>query len=281
MLLNKSILKRLPIFTMFILISVFITSCEDVIQVDLDEVEPRIVIEAYVIDNPSLAAVIITETTDFYNLTPFPMVSGATAIISDDAGNVDTLFPFEAGVYVNPYIEVETGRTYHAEVTVAGVTYTAQAAMPEPIKVDSLVSVYQPGGGFGDDEEEGYRLHVYFTDYLDIHDYCRLKVQANDSILTDYYLYDGQYSDGNSIDYNYFGGVFQLGDTLFVDIFTMDEITYDYYSTMVNVVAYTEAGEYNGEPGNPISNWDNDALGYFGVFTIRSDTLIVTESETP
>jgi hypothetical protein len=51
------------------------------------------------------------------------------------------------------------------------------------------------------------------------------------------------------------------------------------FRTLVNVVAYEEGnGNEPVAPANPLSNWDNDALGYFGAFSFNSRTFIVTES---
>ena len=256
-----------------------LTGCEDVVKVDLDNVEPRLVIEAYITDNPPLAVAIITKSADFYDLSTFSLVSGATVIIYDDLGAADTIPEYEHGVYVSQSVFAHVGLTYTAEVTVDSVTYTAQASLPPPIDIDSLVTQYQPGGGFGYEADEGYRLHVFFTDHPAIEDFCYLKVQVNDSLLDDYYLYDGKYSDGHIIDYERFGDVFELGDTMTVAIYTMDQAVYDYFSTLVNVIAYSGSGEqqYGGVPANPNTNWDNGALGYFAVFGVRTATLVITE----
>lgn len=256
-----------------------LSGCEDVVKVNLDNVAPRLVIEAYITDNPTLAVAIITKSADFYDLSTFSLVSGAIVVIYDDLGAADTIPQYERGVYLSQSVFPHIGRTYTAEVTVDSVTYTARASMPMPVGIDSLVTQYQPGGGFGYEADEGYRLHVFFTDHPTIEDFCYLKVQVNDSLLDNYYLYDGKYSDGNSIDYERFGDVFELGDTMTVALYSMDETVYDYFSTLVNVIAYSGSDEeqYGGVPANPNTNWDNDALGYFAVFGLRTATLIITE----
>lgn len=279
--LNTLNLKRMFALASAALMLAILNGCEDVIQVNLDNIEPRLVIEGYVLwEFPPVAAVIITKTNDFYRLSTFTMVTGATAIISDDEGNVVILEEYEEGVYLSPFIHPMVGRTYTATVTVDGVTYTATATLPYPIYIDSLVAEYQPGGGFGYDADEGYRLHVFFNDWALSDDYCNMKVHVNDSVLTSYYLYDDQFSDGNTINYEYFGDVFNLGDTLYVEIYTMDSTVYDYFSTLQNCIAYSGEDNIDGIPANPISNWDNDALGYFGAFCVTSDQIIVRDPDS-
>ena len=276
---NKLLRKTSTIGTI-ILIILMLGGCEDVIQVDLNSADPRIVIEAYILDNPGISAVIISNSTDYYNPSEFALVSAELVTISDNFGNIDTLFRIESGLYISYSVELIVNRSYTATVIVDGITYTASAMMPVPIAIDSISTEYQEGGGFGSFEEEGYRLHVYFTDLENIDDYCRLKITQNDTLLEDYYLYDGKFSDGNPIDYEYFFEVFQVDDILIIDLYTMDYVVFDYFETLLNVIASSDGGESNAVPANPNTNWDNDALGYFGVFAVRSDTIIVEEDNT-
>ena len=48
-------------------LSLFFLGCEEIIEVELENSEPQIVIEAVVSDNPQNNRVIITKSTDFYS----------------------------------------------------------------------------------------------------------------------------------------------------------------------------------------------------------------------
>ena len=278
---NKIKIQNILLAGTAILMILVATGCEDVINVKLDNVEPRIVIEGFILEeNPPYAAVIIHKTADFYKLSSFEMVDGAFVTISDDVGNVDTLRRYDEGVYLTPFINPIIGRSYTASVTAEEVTYTATSTLQLPIIIDSLATEYQPGGGFGYDADEGYRLHVYFTDRESIDEFCNIKVQVDDSLLTSYYLYDDQFSDGNIINYEYFGDVFQPGEMIYVATFSMDSTVYDYFSMMQNCIAYTDDNTVEGIPANPHSNWDNDALGYFGVFNVSYGQIRVPDSDS-
>lgn len=260
------------------LASLFI-ACEDVIDLNVNEAEPQLVIEGVLIDQPPMAYFIISKSICPFEQVDIPMVSDAEVIITDNAGNVDTLLEYQPGVYVSTDIDTAVGRSYTATVTAEGITYTASSVMPEPIVIDSLTMEYQEGGGFGSDENEGYRLHLYFTDRENIDDFARIKLTQNDSLWEQFYLYDGFYSDSNVVDYEYFDDVFQLGDTIVIELYTMDETIYDYFRVLANVAIYEEGTESGDIPGNPETNWDNDVLGYFGVFGVRQMTHIVTDSD--
>jgi hypothetical protein len=61
-------------------------SCEEVINVDLNSADPKIVIEGTITDQPGPYTVSITKTTDYYNPSSYPAVSGAQVRLVDDLG---------------------------------------------------------------------------------------------------------------------------------------------------------------------------------------------------
>jgi hypothetical protein len=180
-------------------------------------------------------------------------------------GHTEILEDVGSGIYVVDYEqrwENSPGRTYRASVTVDGKTYEALTTMPEEIRIDSLRGEYQEGGGVGPEEDEGYRLHVFFTDPPDRPDSARL-IPYNDK---NYYLYNGRYSDGNVVEYDYFFHAYPQGWRL-VELRTMDRVMYDYFQTLAEVWIYNEVTDFtDATPANPNTNWSGGALGYFGAF---------------
>jgi len=273
---NKVITKAL---VLLLLVSpLLLVGCEDVIEVDLKNAGPQLVVEGYLSDQAGNSFFLITRSTDFYN-PQFPeMVSGAFITISDDGGNVDTMFesPDYAGLYINSEVVGISGHSYMAMAAIDGQIYSAATTMPIWTPIDSLATEYQEGGGFGSEEEEGYRLHVYFTDNAGVPDYNRIKLCRNQEWSPDFYLYDGKFSDSNVIDYEYFLDVYQAGDTVTADLISMDKKMYDYFLTLSEVVASEEGGNsFDATPANPNTNWSGDILGYFGAFYVNSRQIIV------
>ena len=127
--------------------------------------------------------------------------------------------------------------------------------------------------------KDGYQLHCYFQDKLGIKDYCVLKVFRNDTILDRNFLYDGKFTDGKKVDFNRFGASFNKGDKIVVELITMSKINYEYVSTLGNVIASSGKGPggvaKTGTPANPNSNISNGALGFFGAYSIKRDSLII------
>ena len=84
-------MKTIRIQSMFrllvVILAVLLTaSCaEKVIKVDLNDADPRIVIEGIVMEGPGPQTVHISMTTDYYQPSEYPPVMGATVTIADDA----------------------------------------------------------------------------------------------------------------------------------------------------------------------------------------------------
>jgi len=262
------------------LVAVLFTGCEDVIQVDLETIESRVVIEGHLSNIYGRSYFILSRTIDFYQPSAADRVSGAIIVVADDRGSVDTMFESESisGRYENFVVAGRAGHSYQATVLIDNRIYEAVTTMPEYIRIDSLGAEYQEGGGLGPEEDEGYRIHVYFTDKPGRPDYTWIKVWRNHKSFWHFYLYDGKFSDGNLIDYNYFFDVCQVGDTATVQMLSMEKKIYDYFLTLREVLISDDgSNSFDATPANPNTNWSGGALGYFGAFNYSFDRMIITE----
>ena len=73
-------------------------SCEKVIDVDLNEANPKPVFESY-IENDSTCYVKAAWTSSYYNNSSSPAIEGATMTVSDQLGNIDNLTHIGQGIY--------------------------------------------------------------------------------------------------------------------------------------------------------------------------------------
>ncbi len=251
-------------------------ACEEVIQVDLDNAEPQLIIEA-TIAGPGKNLVSITRSTDFYNPSQYEKISGAEVIVNEINGTSYEFAETSPGLYTNSSLETNIGSEYLITVNYDNKTYKANSYLPEPIVVDSIAAIGEKRP-FRD--ELNYEYHVYFQDHPDIEDYARFKIYINGEVKTGIFRYDDRLSDGNYIDFN---RIFfednkdvTIGDTVKIETFSIDKATFEYFDSLRKVLATSTGGPFGpSSPSNPITNWDNGALGYFSVYTYDSKTIII------
>ena len=266
-----TLFKVIPI----VMCTLALLGCEEVIEINLNSSDPKIVIEGTVTDQVGPYVVKISQTTDYYNPGDYPLISGADVTISDNYGNTDRLVETESGIYQTDSLQGIPGRTYSLHVELNGESYTAVSTMPVAIEIDSLYYT-QEENGFRKDSDEQYEVTCVFTDRTGTDDFCRLKIYRNNAVEVGYALYNGRLSDGNVIEFDRFQAEFEENDRVKIQLYSIDPATYEYYSTLSEVLASDSRGIISTEvPANPVSNLSGDALGYFGAFTVRSDSIVI------
>jgi hypothetical protein len=240
---------------------------QDIIDLNLDDLEPAIVIVGNVTDQPGRYVVRVSQAGLYSRKRDPEPVSDAELTITDDTGNTETLYRLTDGVYQSRSLQGGVpGRTYTLKVTVDSEVYTGTSTMPEPLELDSIQVISTGNGGY---------LHYYFTDREGVDDFCRLKVYIND-VFRDEYLYQGRFTDGEQIVLDdELDDWFDLNDQVRIEFYTIDEATYIYLSMLKDLVG--EGGDFDPQmpefipvtPANPTSNLSNGALGYFSASTMR------------
>jgi hypothetical protein len=251
--------------TTILLIMVF-SSCQKVINLDLNSASPQIVIEGNVYDQPGPYMVKISQTVNFDESNVYPPVTGATVEISDDAGNSEVLTESLSGTYITSALQGVAGRTYTLTVASKGKTYTATSTMPNPVNIDSI---YLEKSMFGNEK----LVSVNFNDPANINNYYHLIEFLNNKRQTGFNVTDDNLNQGKTISYSFMSAgnnsKLGIGDTVTVWLESIDKGVYEYFRT---------AGRDDGQsssPSNPTSNISNGALGYFNACSVSTISIIV------
>lgn len=246
------------------------SACEDVIEIDLKNVTPQVVIEGTITLQPGPYQVKISKTTDYFKPSVYPPVQGAVVQITDDLGVGELLIETEPGTYESTTLLGDTGKIYTLSVVVDGKEYTASSAMQKVVPVDSLKTEYLPGGGF---REGGYFIHCFFTDPPEKGNNYRLIAYVNGVRDETLYLVDDTFVNGRVVDYFLFFASYQIGDTAVVELQSLDLGVFDYLNTLNDIVS-NQGGNNPANPANPNTNIKGGALGYFGALAFDRDTAI-------
>ncbi len=265
-------LKIKYILPLFLLVLLF--GCEKVIDVDLNEVSPNIVIEANLIGRPGAVEVKITKTGDYFGTSPLENVSGATVVLDDDAGNHFELPEIEEGIYGREKLHPVPGRTYTLTVEVEGEEYVASSTLHPAVEITSLDYFYEEGQSYFDD---GYYLILILQDPADEENYYRIKTWKNGRSKNDagnLILFTDRYVEGKEVQITMRGTVFKNGSIARVQLISLDKGAFEFYRTF-DEVASTNPG--SAAPANPKSNFSNGALGFFSAWSFDEKEIIINE----
>lgn len=279
---------RLP-FSVFglltlILFSVLFTSCEDVIDVKLNEENLNLIgVEAGIttIDEPT---VFLYKTLQVDQDVAYPAISGAVVSISDNASPVNQINLVEdlqkKGLYRVPqnssYLGI-AGREYTLTIQTEGTTLTAKEKLSKVEPIDSIqvfpsmrgnklfLGVFTYGKeplGIG----SYYKWDIYVNDTLQ-HESDRLAVASDEFV-------DGNYISGLEV-YTDFHDVkkpedrkLDLNDTIYVKHSSISKFAYYFYFQMIN---QSGTGSLFSVPtANIKSNFtSSDGKPVLGLFTAR------------
>ena len=263
-------MKNIQYILLFL--SLLFFGCERVIDVDLNEADPHIVIEGNLSINPDTAIVKISMTSSYFDTLPSSKVSGAEVTVSNSIGEKFIFNETEKGIYQSKQIRLRPGETYRLSVEANGEKYESSSILNPSVAIDSIKFYYEDRFSFF---ESGYYVNLYIFDPPGIKNYYRVKHWKNgvyQNSIDDFYIFDDRYVDGNNLEINLFNSPFELNDTVTVQLISLDEGAYDYFKTFEELVNNNPG---SAAPANPNSNISNGALGYFSAWSSSSRTFIL------
>ena len=268
-------MKRLIYLSgMFTILFAF-SGCEKVIEFDLADSEEAIVIEAIITNTNQPFRVLVSKTTPYFGSPKSKPVSGAKVNVRTDKGKAKYFVERNPGVYELDKIIALPGVWYNLEVEYDSITYRARSFMNERVQIEELGFSYFDGFGIFD---SGYKVNTYIRDPANVENYYRLKYYVNDKPTTDpggITLYSDQLFDGKAIGLAQRTIVFQETDTLTIELQSIDKSAYDYFSTLENITGVDI--QQSASPANPLSNFNNGALGYFSAYTYDRRTVVISD----
>jgi hypothetical protein len=261
-----------------ILFVLILSGCQKVINVDLNNASPHIVIEGVITDEPGPYSVKISESGSYFNQPDLPSVTGAEVIIADDTGISDTLKEATPGIYITTKIKGVPGRTYNLKVISGNIDYSGTSTMFSHVGIDSLGLSKSQNQHFNLGGESGNDLNIeldcYFRDPFEKNFY-RIKVFTDDTTSNEFYrLFDDQYTNGLHVGLRVTHA--NANHTYRIELLSLDKVTFSYYRTLEDILHSNPI--FGSTPANPTTNLSNGALGYFGACAVSSRTITVTQS---
>lgn len=272
----------------FILISLFLASCTDVIDVELQTKASRIVVEASIdwekgtIGNNQ--SVKLSLSTPYFDSTENDHITGATVKITNENDGTEFIFIDQNnGLYTTTGFIPELYESYILEISYQGETIIAKETLL-PVTDISRIS-QSTENGFIDDV---IGVAISFKDPVDEDNYYLMKFQEQKDLLPTLFDVDDKFTNGNEMTITYEKitdeetGEEELkpGDVLDIELIGISKDYYDYIRLLIN------QNETGGSPfstipaplkGNCINpvNPDNYAYGYFRLTQVDRITYVI------
>ena len=181
-----------------ILLSLSFTACEDVIDLELNAAEPRLVIDAslkwFKGTDGSAQYIKLSLSAPYYD-TEVPPASGAVVTVKNTN---NTIFTFveddDTGIYRCNTFVPEINENYTLNINYKDEVYTADELLIPVVTIDRVEQ--KNDGGFSGDEIE---LKAFYTDPVGAGDYYLFEVDPLESNELSIDVYDDEFTDGNEI----------------------------------------------------------------------------------
>ncbi|ANF50684.1 hypothetical protein A0O34_09180 [Chryseobacterium glaciei] len=247
-----------------------LVSCEEVIDLPLDDMSGKIVIEGAVTDEDGPYFVQVTRSRKIsFEDSGSVRVANATVVITDDQGQTDTL-KYENGVYKTVNLVTNYGRVYTLSVTVDGVTYKSTSKMPEYVEFEGLKQTTLFNGS-----EDGVGIIPIFTDPSEKGNYYLFKSNKTNLDLSPAYTVMSDDIGNGEVNVKPISNKITLkkNDTIQVEMRSVDASVYKYFKALP--LSTLENSGVSVTPTNPPSNISNGALGYFSAHTTSTKDIII------
>jgi hypothetical protein len=245
---------------LLILISLSSISCRKVIDINLNDADPQIVIEGNIYNTQGPYYIQISKTVNYSANNQFPPVQGARVVIRDlTAAITDTLREIQEGLYATQKLTGAAGRNYQLDVTTGGKNYSAISRMPAAAQLDSVSfeKISRPGS-----KTDWYAV-INYQDPAGINNYYLFTLFVNGRRINNTFVYDDRFSDGRYVSRTLRtdSAYINPGDSIRVVMQHMGKEGFDYYSSFSQVTG--NGALQTISPANPNSNLSGGALGYF------------------
>jgi hypothetical protein len=262
-------MKSNRIILMIIVSAIFLlSSCEKVIELNLNSSTAAIIIQGNVFDHVGPYAVKISKTVNFAEPNIFPPVTDAKVTISDNAGNSEILTQSIDGTYITSMLRGIPGRTYILKVETQGQTYRASSTMPDAVNIDNI---YFKKDIFGSENQTVLK----FKDPANVDNYYRVIQYVNDTLKTGFNIGNDKLYQGETIIFSLSAtkltgdDPLESGARVRLQLECIDKDIFEYFRT-----SRGNNGS-SASPANPVSNISNGALGYFNACSVREASITV------
>ena len=276
-------MKKIFLHTIVLIGIASFIGCEEVVDLDINQAPPQLVIDGLVTNEDTTHFVRVTRTADFYG-NGGEDVTDAIVQVSDDIGNIYNYTHNPEGYdSLNGYYfsdQQYAGRVnglYDLDIIIGGDTFSASDTLKPITNIDSLQVQLDPRE-VDDPENDGkiYQVLLFAQEPQETVDFYYFKfyrdsvLDANDNI----FVFDDKLLGGS------LNGLpspvkYREGEYASVEIYSLSREQFVYFQDLGNILN-SDGGMFSPPPANPRSNISGGALGLFQVSGISRGSIIIT-----
>ncbi|WP_303318952.1 DUF4249 domain-containing protein [Flavivirga abyssicola] len=268
-------MKKIKYLFIFCLLS--LVSCEDVVDVDLNNAEPRLVINASLSwikgTDGRTQSIQLSLTAPFFDKV-IPPATGASVTVTDSNNNTFIFNEIEnSGVYINNNFLPVLNTDYNLTILYNNETYTATETLTPVVPIEFVEQ--KNDGGFAGDEIE---IKAYYNDPSNIKNFYLFEFLIVKKNSINLEVYDDEFTDGNQIFAFFSDEDLEAGDELRIISSGVSERNYEFLNILLQQTDDESGDPFETQPatvrGNCVNqtNPNNYPLGYFRV----SETSVFT-----
>ncbi|NNL33984.1 MAG: DUF4249 domain-containing protein [Flavobacteriaceae bacterium] len=257
-----------------------IFSCEDVIDVNLENEAPRLVIDAsisWLKGTPGNEQSIKLSLSAPYFENEIPPANNAIVTITDMNSNVFQFNEIDnTGIYRNTSFVPELNATYTLSIMYNDETYTAEESLIPVVPFD-FVEQNNNGGFTGEDVE----IKAYYSDPQDEENYYFFEFISDIPAIPTLEVYNDEFTNGNQIFGYYTEEDLEAGDEVTIRNYGVSDRFYNFMFILLQQNSEEGGGPFETQPatvrGNCIntSSPDNYPLGFFRLSEVDEITYTV------
>ncbi|BFM45395.1 DUF4249 domain-containing protein [Flavobacterium sp. CFS9] len=274
-------IKKKTLAVLSLVLVLFFSSCDDVVKLDLETGETRIVVDAEIIWKKGTSGneqiIKVSKTAPYYD-NKTPKVSGAKVKVTNSKGDVFTFNETEPGSYVCTNFVPVINMDYVLSVEAEGQTFTAAEKLISVTPIDRIEQKRVPDVA-GDDL---YEISFYFKDPADQVNFYLTDYKSSILRLPSYTLFDDELFNGNEIYPRFSDPDLKPGISLSI---INRGISKNFYNYMRLILEISGGSPFSIPPenirGNIVNttNANNFAFGYFRLCEADTATYVVKEND--
>lgn len=274
-------MKKILLYSILLFTTLLTTSCEEVVDIELNNSEPKLVIDAIIKwekgttgENQTIK---LSLTNDFYTNDILP-ANGAIVTVTNSS---DVVFNFvevpTTGDYVCDNFQPVIGEIYRLEIDYEGAIYTASSTLFATPDIINITQETVPG--FGDEDE--IQIKFFYQDNGAEENYYLLGVKNPNKQIPEFGVVSDEFFQGNVMFGFYGSSETEPGITLELSV---QGISKSYHNYMNKLIAIAGSGSGNPFATPPATvrgnisnstNSNNYPLGYFHLSEIDTVNYLV------